>query len=59
MLCAEGPFCPFIHVASWDRRTPWSLRQRRNTYWLLVTSFTGEEQISVEGQRYRVPTGGS
>lgn len=62
MLSAEGPFCWFIHVASWDRdrrRPLWALTQRRNTYWLLVNSFDDDEQIRVENQRHPVASGRS
>ena len=55
MLAATGPYSLYIHGADDSNRRTWKLPQRRHTYYLLVCSMSGEEQIVVDGVHYRVP----
>jgi AraC-like DNA-binding protein len=56
MLSTSGPYCIFIHGADdTNRPNGWSLPQRCLTYYLLVCSLSGEEQIVVSGKRYVIP----
>ena len=60
MLATDGPYCPYIHVCSLDKRPqPWSVRQRRLAHYLLVCSTHGEEQLVVEGVKYPIQEGQS
>jgi AraC-like DNA-binding protein len=60
VFATTGPYCPYIHEAGIDRRSrPWTLPQRRLTYYLLVCSSQGEEQITVDGMPYTIPQGAS
>ena len=47
MLSTDGPYCYFIHGVGDNVRNPWSIPQRRLTYYLLVCSISGDEQIVV------------
>ena len=58
LLAFDGPFSPWIHAADDTARPkPWAIPQRRLTHWLLVTSLSGEEQITVEGTPYAIAPG--
>jgi AraC-like DNA-binding protein len=60
MLAATGPYCPFIHGAGLNHRPEsWLLPQRRLTYYLLVCSTAGTEQITVAGTPHTIPPGAS
>lgn len=55
-----GAYCPFVHCGDDSPRLkPWSNVNRRLTHYLLVSSFDGAEDITVEGQVYHVPAGGA
>jgi AraC-like DNA-binding protein len=60
MLSTGGPYCYFIHgVGDNNRPSPWSIPERRLTYYLLVCSLSGEEQIVVGGTPYKIAPRGS
>lgn len=54
MLSTSGPYCIYIHGSDDSPRNSWSIPQRRLTYYLLVCSLTGEEQIVVGGKPYAI-----
>lgn len=55
MLAANGAYSVWIHGADHrERRSTWQIPQRRLTYYLLVCSKEGEEQLNVDGREYRV-----
>jgi AraC-like DNA-binding protein len=58
MLATNGPYCIYIHAADDSARKTWSIPQRRLTFYLLVCSISGEEQIIMDGKTYRVPPRG-
>jgi AraC-like DNA-binding protein len=58
MLATTGPYCIYIHAADDSARKAWSIAQRRLTFYLLVCSLNGEEQIVVDGIPHRVPPRG-
>lgn len=59
MLSTSGPYCFYIHGADdTNRPKAWSLPQRCLTYYLLVCSLSGEEQIVVAGKRCIIPPRG-
>ncbi len=59
MEILTGPYNVHI-VAAGDaaRLRPWSVPQRRLTNYVLTCSLKGEEELSVEGERFLVPRGG-
>src|SRR6478609_4587778 len=58
MLALTAAYCPYIHCCGdAPRPQPWGKPQRRLAHYLLVTSFEGEEQIVVDGDRYQIATG--
>jgi AraC-like DNA-binding protein len=54
----DGPYCPYIVAAGDHARPPWTIRHRRLPFYLLVASLDGEEDITVGGRAYHIPSGG-
>lgn len=60
LVAFSGAYCPFVHCGDDSPRLkPWSNVNRRLTHYLLVSSFDGVEDITVEGRTYHVPMGGA
>ena len=60
LLAYDGAYCPWIHGGDDSARPrPWTMLQRRLTFWLLVVSFDGGEELLVEGRPWRVEPGGA
>ena len=60
MIALDGAYS--VHILSADnapRFHAWSKPQRRLTWYLLVCSLAGTEQISLDGRQIEVPSGGS
>lgn len=59
MLALNGPYCIHIGAANTETRAAWSKPQRRLTWYLLVCSTQGEEQIRVDGADFVIPERGA
>lgn len=60
LVAFSGAYCPFVHCCDDSPRPkPWSIVDRRLSHYLLVCSFDGTEDITVNGQSYHVPAGGA
>ncbi len=57
MRALESALCPWIHDAGNCGRGPWQAMHRRMPHYMLVVSYEGAEQVTVEGQAHEIPSG--
>lgn len=57
ILATTQAYCPWIHLADTEARTPWEKLHRTLAHYLLVVNYEGVEDLVVQGERIDIPQG--